>query len=313
MPREASTATSPATPRCCSRALRRPPREIAARLVELLAAAGGLVARVEVAGPGFVNIWLARAALAELLASVLAAGARYGEARRGAGRRVQVEFVSANPTGPLTLGHGRQAVLGDAIASLLDATGHEVTREYYFNNGGRQMRMLGESVKARYLEQLGRAAPPPPEALADPSRLGRIGGLPVVFPRTATRATTSARSPPRCARARRGAGRRAGRRALPRDRRAQIFGEIRKTPRRSASTSTSTPTSATSTRRASIEACSPSSSARVLDEQDGARWLRATACGLERDRVLVKSAGEPTYLLPDIAYHRQKFARGFDS
>jgi arginyl-tRNA synthetase len=160
--------------------LRQPPRAIAERLAERLAASG-LVACAEVAGPGFVNIWLSESRWRSLLQSVLAAGAHFGESQTGAGQRVQVEFVSANPTGPLTLGHGRQAVLGDAIARLLEATGHDVTREYYFNNGGRQMRILGESVKARYLEQLGRAAPPPPEALADPENrwVESVDGLPV--------------------------------------------------------------------------------------------------------------------------------------
>ena len=98
-----------------AKTLRQPPRAIAERLAERLASQGGLVARVEVAGPGFVNIWLAESRWRSLLQSVLAAGAHYGESATGAGQRVQVEFVSANPTGPLTLGHGRQAVLGDAL------------------------------------------------------------------------------------------------------------------------------------------------------------------------------------------------------
>ncbi len=140
--------------------LRQPPRAIAERLLETLGDADGLVERAEVAGPGFLNLWLSGERWHELLRRVLELGPRYGHSKAGAGVRVQVEFVSANPTGPLTLGHGRQAVLGDAIARLLEATGHEVTREYYFNDGGRQMRVLGESVRARYLEQLGRAAPP---------------------------------------------------------------------------------------------------------------------------------------------------------
>ena len=122
--------------------LRRPPREIAEDLATRLRESPGTIERVEVAGPGFVNIWLVGHSWRGLLPEVLAAGARYGRNTTGAGRKVQVEFVSANPTGPLTLGHGRQAVLGDAIAQLLQASGYEVTREYYFNNGGRQMRVL---------------------------------------------------------------------------------------------------------------------------------------------------------------------------
>ena len=145
--------------------------------------ASGRCAR-EVAGPGFVNVWLADDRWRRLLPEILGAGARYGASDAGKGRAVQVEFVSANPTGPLSVGHGRQAVLGDCIARLLVASGWKVTREYYFNNGGRQMRVLGESVKARYLELLGRAAPPPKDALEDANLPWpeAIGGTPGRLP-----------------------------------------------------------------------------------------------------------------------------------
>ena len=166
-----------------ARVLGEAPRVIAERLVEALLLRRELVARAEVAGPGFVNIWLVEESWHDLLRKVLDEGAAYGCSKRGEGKRVQVEFVSANPTGPLTLGHGRQAALGDSVARLLVAVGYEVTREYYFNNGGRQMRVLGQSVKARYLEQLGLAAPPPPAALADPEKAWQeeVEGLPVSF------------------------------------------------------------------------------------------------------------------------------------
>ena len=141
--------------------------------------------------------------------------------------------MSANPTGPLTLGHGRQAVLGDCIARLLEATGGDVTREYYFNNGGRQMRVLGESVKARYLEQLGRAARRRPRTRSRTSTaLAGVDRRPAAscFRATATRATTSARSPPSSRDAHGdalvdepGDGR------LPREAERTIFGEIRTT------------------------------------------------------------------------------------
>src|SRR5258706_4658781 len=300
-----------------AKALRKSPRAIAEQIAAKLGAVRGLVARVEVAGPGFVNIWLSASRWRGLLQSVLVAGARYGASTAGASQRVQVEFVSANPTGPLTLGHGRQAVLGDAIARLLDATGHDVTREYYFNNGGRQMRVLGESVKARYLEQLGRAAPPPPEALADQEHawVDSVGGLPVMFPKGGYQGAyigdlaTGLRA-------------RHGERLVdePGDgmfretAETQIFGEIRKTlealgiefdvytNERDLYESGDTDRVLADLERAGL-----------LYDQDGARWFKATALGLERDRVVVKSTGEATYLLPDLAYHRQKFARGFDT
>jgi arginyl-tRNA synthetase len=299
-----------------AKVLRQPPRAIAEKLAERLRAAGGPVARVEVAGPGFVNIWLSEQRWRSLLQSVLAAGARYGGSKSGAGQRVQVEFVSANPTGPLTLGHGRQAVLGDAIARLLEATGHDVTREYYFNNGGRQMRVLGESVKARYLEQLGRAAPPPPEALADPENawVESVDGLPVAFPKGGYQGDYI-RELAAGLRERHGEALvdEPGDGLFRETAETQIFGEIRKTlsslgiefdvytNERDLYASGDTDRVLADLEREGL-----------LYEMDGARWFRATACGLERDRVVVKGTGEATYLLPDLAYHRQKFARGFD-
>ena len=165
--------------------LRQPPRALAERLAESIARVSDLVERAEVAGPGFVNVWLRGARWHDLLRRVLEEGPAFGHSKQGDGEQVQVEFVSANPTGPLTLGHGRQAVLGDTIARLLIACGYDVTREYYFNNAGRQMRVLGDSVRARYLERLGLAAPPPEAALADADAAwpDEIGGLPVAFPR----------------------------------------------------------------------------------------------------------------------------------
>ncbi len=299
-----------------AKSLRQPPREIALRLAERLAEASALVARVEIAGPGFVNIWLSEQRWRSLLAEVLAAGPRYGWSDSGAGQRVQVEFVSANPTGPLTLGHGRQAVLGDAIARLLEATGHDVTREYYFNNGGRQMRILGESVKARYLEQQGLAAPPPPAALADPERawVDEVDGLPVVFPKGGyqgayigllaagllSRHGASLVDEP-------------GEGIFRETAETQIFGEIRKTL-----SALGIEFDVYSNERDLYDSgevarvLADLEQAGLLYEKDGARWLHSTDRGLERDRVLVRQNGEPTYLVPDLAYHRQKFARGFD-
>src|SRR5437667_4618292 len=144
-----------------ARAEGRPPHAIARLLVgrlEAAAPAGWLQGPPEVAGPGFINFRLAPAFWQRMLADALAAGEAYGRSATGAGRRAQVEFVSANPTGPLTVGHGRNAVIGDALARLLAANGWQVEREYYFNNAGRQMKVLAESVRARYLELIGRTA-----------------------------------------------------------------------------------------------------------------------------------------------------------
>jgi arginyl-tRNA synthetase len=295
--------------------LRQPPRAIAEELVTRLGDAGGLVERAEVAGPGFVNLWLGGGQWQGLLRDILAAGERYGASDDGKGARVQVEFVSANPTGPLSTGHGRQGVLGDCLARLLEFTGHEVTREYYFNNGGRQMRLLGESVRARYLEALGRAAAPPRSAFeAGASWPDQVEGLPVVFPADGYQGDYIVELA-ESLRAERGEelvdepgdG-------LFRERAEQeIFVGIRATldsigiefdvyANESALYDDGKVTEVLADLRAS----------GLAYEAEGALWLRTTELGLDRDRVLVKQTGEPTYMTPDIAYHREKLRRGFD-
>ncbi len=297
--------------------LKRPPRELAQRLVELLGDGGGLVARAEIAGPGFVNLWLAGSRWQDLLGAILSAGREFGRSDAGKGRPVQVEFVSANPTGPLSLGHGRQAILGDCVARLLEATGWDVTREYYFNNGGRQMRVLGESVKARYLEVLGRAAPPPPGALADPPTEPwpeEVDGLPVAFPQGGYQGeyiTDIARTleslhgdawvdEP-------GDGR------FRQEAEAILFDEIKQSLEPLGIAFDVFTNEVSLYDDGHVESTLAGLRAEgLVYESEGAVWLRATALGLERDRVLVKSSGEATYLLPDIAYHREKFRRGFE-
>src|SRR3989449_2595053 len=134
------------------------PRAIAERLVATIALPPGLVRKTEIAGPGFINFFLETAEVVGALPTILAAGAAYGRAAVGDRRPVNVEFVSANPTGPLHVGHGRQAALGDAIASLLEWTGWKVTREFYYNDGGGQILSLARSVQARIQELRGRPA-----------------------------------------------------------------------------------------------------------------------------------------------------------
>ncbi len=297
--------------------LKRPPREIAQELITALGDAGGLVARAEIAGPGFVNLWLSGDRWQALLGNLLRAGTAYGRSDAGKEAPVQVEFVSANPTGPLSIGHGRQAILGDCIARLLQNAGYRITREYYFNNGGRQMRVLGDSVRARYLEGLGRAAPPDPAALNDEKAPWpeERDGLPIVFPQDGYQgdyiveiarqlideeAETLVDEP--------GDGR--FREVAERT----IFHDIRQTldaldidfdvyfSEQSLYDDGKIEETLEALRETGL----------VYDE-DGAVWLRFSELGLDRERVIVKSSGEPTYLLPDVAYHRDKFARGFDA
>jgi len=295
--------------------LSRPPREIATALVDRLGDAGGSLERAEVAGPGFINFWLAKDSWGDVLRAIIAAQSEYGRSQVGAGRRIQVEFVSANPTGPLSTGHGRQAVLGDCIASLLEATGWDVTREYYFNNGGRQMRILGESLRARYLEALGRAAPPPPpDTEASAPEWTSVEGLPVEFPGEGyrgeylfdlARMLLEENGEALVEEPGEGVFREVAER--------EIFREIRKTLDR-----IGVVFDEYFNERSLYDDGKLDEVLEELRQQDlvydaeDAVWLRATALGLDRDRVLVKRTGEPTYLLPDIAYHREKFRRGFD-
>jgi len=296
--------------------LRQPPRAIAEEIVERLGDAGGLLVGAEVAGPGFINMRLAPAAWQGLVPTILAAGSEFGSSSTGTGQKLQVEHVSANPTGPLSTGHGRQGILGDCLARLLEKVGFEVTREYYFNDGGRQMRVLGDSVKARYLEELGQAAPPPAQALEDPEKawVSEVDGLPVAFPadgyqgeyiRDIARALLESHGEALVDEP--GDG-------LFRDfAQKEIFKDIDAT-------------------LASIgirfdvhfnekslyedgkveEAVADLRERGLINESEGAVWFTATNLGLDRDRVVIKSSGEPTYLLPDIAYHREKYRRGFD-
>jgi arginyl-tRNA synthetase len=208
-------------------------------------------------------------------------------------------------------------VLGDSIARLLEASGYEVTREYYFNDGGRQMRVLGDSVRARYLEQLGRAAPPPARALADPQAdwVEAIGGVPVVFPRDGYQGGYIAEIA-ECLR--REHGEQLADAADPEIFRCaakeRIFEEIRRTLAALGVGFDVYSNEMSLYEDGRIEEALKD--LRTLGppyDGEGAVWLRATALGLDRDRVLVKRTGEPTYLLPDVAYHREKFRRRFDA
>jgi len=136
--------------------IRQNPRQIAQQIIDNLDLDPDQIAKTEVAGPGFINFFFAPAYLQKAVNSILDEEGDFGRQDFAAGQKAQVEFVSANPTGPLTIGHGRQAVLGDTLANFLEWAGFQVTREYYFNNAGRQMRVLGDSVKLRYEELLGK-------------------------------------------------------------------------------------------------------------------------------------------------------------
>lgn len=267
------------------------PAVIARRIIDHIEDPGGILRSVEIAGPGYINFRFSARFWAESILEI--AEPTYGPAQLGKGRRVLIEFVSANPTGPLTVGHGRNAVLGDAIARLLEATGHEVCREYYFNNAGRQMQLLGESVRARYLQQIGLSADFPE---------GGYQGeyITAIATELAARHGSALRDAPAA-----GPFKAAAERA--------IFDDIEKTLRRLGIRFDSYFNEDSLYTDGSIEAVLEELRTRGLAyDRDGAVWLRGEPLGLQKDRVLVKSTGEPAYRLPDIAYHKSKLRRGFD-
>jgi arginyl-tRNA synthetase len=269
------------------------PREVAAQLVELLGDDGGLVERCEIAGPGFVNFFLKPRVWQEVLPEVCRSDEQFGLSTVGGGRKVLVEFVSANPTGPLSVGHGRQAVLGDAISRLLSATGHAVTREYYYNDAGRQMRVLGESTRARYLEELGLPFEFPEDGYQG-QYIRDIARAMVEEFGDAQKDTIDV--------------------TIFKERAEQaIFADINGTLERLDIRFDNYFNEHTLYDNGMIDDVVATLRAKgLVYDLDGAVWFKATKFGHDQDRVIIKSSGEPTYRLPDIAYHREKFRRGFD-
>ena len=277
-----------------AKSLNQKPRAVAERLVAALELPQGLVRQMAVAGPGFINFFLAEAQLASVVAAVLAAGERYGRSDGGVGKPVNVEFVSANPTGPLHVGHGRQAALGDAIAALLEWTGWRVTREFYYNDGGVQIANLARSVQARIREQRGQAAPLPE------------GGYHGEYIREiAERYLAGHPEDPE------GADLDAVRRFAvqqlreEQDRDLQALGVKFDVYFLESSLYATSKVEQTLGRLVT---------AGHTYEQDGALWLRTTDFGDDKDRVMRKRAekgGDYTYFLPDVAYHVDKWERGF--
>ncbi len=269
------------------------PRDIAGQLVDKLLGYKELVAEVDVAGPGFVNIAIQPAVWQGLIVMVMAAGADFGRSSVGGGRKVMVEFVSANPTGPLSIGHGRQAILGDSIARLLEATGHDVFREYYYNDAGRQMRVLGESTRARYLELLNKEHSFPEDGYQGEYIVDIAKSL---IDEKGETLTETAEVEPFKAQAER-----------------FIFKDISSTLLRMGIEFDNYYNERSLYEDGHIDdVVGKLRELGYVYEKDNATWFTTTKFGQEQDRVIIKSSGEPTYRLPDIAYHREKFRRDFD-
>ena len=267
------------------------PRKMAEQLLGVLELPAGLVSRTEVAGPGFINFWLAEDLLAGTVDAVVAAGADFGRGADGAGRPINIEFVSANPTGPLHVGHGRQAVLGDAIAALLEWTGWKVTREYYYNDAGVQIANLALSTQARLRELAG-------EPLAIPE-----GGYHGEYIREIAAAY---------------------RREHADDPRGERLDDVRRLAVREMRQEQDRDLRALGVvfdvyyLESSLyddgkvdEVVHALTERGATFEEGGALWLRTTAHGDDKDRVMRKSDGTYTYFTPDVAYHVTKWERGF--
>lgn len=278
-----------------ARTLKTNPKKIAEAIAAKLNLAW--VEKVEIAGPGFMNFYLKPDWLYDMLAEILAAGDAYGNTNAGAGKRVQVEFVSANPTGPLHVGHGRGAALGSTLANLLAAAGYDIQREFYINDAGNQIDNLAASVEARYLELMGQ---------------------PVVFPEDGYHGKDIVATAQRLVE-------QAGPRYLmmASDDRRRIFKEFALEEKLAALKSDLEDFGVTfdcwfSERslfdKGEVEqACDKLQKAGFAYEQDGALWLRTTEFGDDKDRVVIRDNGVPTYFASDIAYHDDKFTRGFDT
>ncbi|MFA5891324.1 MAG: arginine--tRNA ligase [Actinomycetota bacterium] len=257
------------------------------------------VAKFEVAGPGFINITLTHAWLTDIVREVESAGPDWGRSKLPASERIQVEFVSANPTGPLHLGHGRWAAVGDTLARLLEWTGQDVKREFYVNDFGRQIDLFAASIAVRYLERFGRDAGPIPEGGYRGAYVGELAAE--IAAEVGDRYVEAPESD------RLAFFREQGYRRMLAHQRATLerFGVVF-----DVWFSETTLHDEGAVQRI-IEVLNELGH---VYEQDGARWLRTTDFGDDKDRVLVRSeafGGIPTYVAPDIAYFLDKLRRGF--
>jgi len=279
-----------------TRLAKRNPRQIAEAILEHLDRGAAMIESAEIAGPGFINFRLDKSYLYPVIGEVLRAGEAYGRVNIGGGKKVQVEFVSANPTGSLHLGHARGAAVGDALCNVLDFAGYDVTREYYINDAGAQVTNLAKSIEARYRQQLGLEAELPEDGYYGEDIIGFAKEV---------------------------AGKEGDRLlALPEEERLRFFREYGLTREldkirrdlerfrvRFDNWFSETSLYETGQVEAAVEALRERG---MVYEEDGAVWLESTRFGDDKNRVLVKQDGSYTYLTPDIAYHRDKYSRGYD-
>ena len=272
--------------------LRQNPRAIAQQLLDAMLLDPQVLEAIEIAGPGFINFRFAKEYVYQQLRAIIEEGSDFGKTTSRKGQRVQIEFVSANPTGPLTVGHGRNAVLGDTIARLLEWTGASVDREYYFNDAGRQMRVLGQSVQARYQQLLGQSIELPEGGYEGAYIIDIAQGIVDQYGKEWEEKDWE---------------------AFKKVAQEAIFTDISHTLERMNIHMDSFFNEFDLYENGDIEKVLAALKEKgLVYEADGATWFKTTEFGKEKDTVLVKSTGEPTYRLPDIAYHANKLDRGYD-
>ena len=279
-----------------TRLAKKPPRAIAEAIVKNLDKDAANIQTVEIAGPGFINITIKKDYLQDVIKTVLEQKADYGRSTAGSGERIQVEFVSANPTGDLHLGHARGSSVGDSLCNVLDLAGYEVSREYYINDAGNQINNLALSIEARYFESLGQGDSMPEDGYRGQDIKDIADDLVKEHGDKFVSMTHEER--------------------FEAFRQHGLKVELAKLQQDLADF------------RVEFDVWYPESSlyknGKIDDalaklranghvyEEDGATWFRSTTFGDDKDRVLIKNDGTYTYLMPDVAYHEDKLQRGFD-
>jgi arginyl-tRNA synthetase len=279
-----------------ARIAKKPPRAIAEAIIQNFDQSNASIEKMEIAGPGFINIYMNNSYLTELIPSILNAGLKYGETTVGNRQKVQVEFVSANPTGDLHLGHARGAAVGDSLCNILAKAGYDVSREYYINDAGNQINNLALSVEARYFQALGKDWPMPEDGYHGEDIVGIGKRLAEEFGDKYALVDEKERFD------------------FFREYGLKYEMEKLKQDLENFRVSFDVWYSETSLyHNGKIDnALKTLRENGHIYEEDGATWLRTTPMGDDKDRVMIKQDGSYTYLTPDIAYHKDKLERGFE-
>jgi len=273
--------------------LKKNPRIIAQEIIDAFELDKNVIEKIEIAGPGFINFFFNPAYIPGIVKEIGSKVDNFGKSDINTGKTANVEFVSANPTGPLTVGHGRNAIIGDTVATLLEWTGYKVDREYYFNNAGNQMRTLGESVKYRYLEILG-------EKIDFPEKHYQGEYIKTIAQELYNEKKDALRDEPA--------------EGIFKAKAVEvIFKDIKATLSSLNIVHNLFYNEDSLYKEGKIKAVLDTFKQKgLIYEKDDAVWFKFTNFGKEQDKVIVKATGEPTYRLPDIAYHITKFQRNYD-